>query len=232
MPRCGPARRTRGTCWRRPPNEDAFYLVIIAPALIGPSACHKQPPRASAEPTVHDIMKDKVDANADALWDLTNPALANDANLDPSKHGRLVEIEQARPARAAELAPDAAGRIVAARLPFLEGQAVAGECGPCGGQRAGRAAAAFAVADRAIFRLALHRIADRSAMTSPGRHQLFPASIRGKNISRTTALASCFMSCKLHESGAPARPLKRHDLYAEMWLRRLAEDARMAEAAQ
>ena len=40
------------------------YLVMIAPALTLLSACQNEPP---AEPTVHDIMKNKVDADADAL---------------------------------------------------------------------------------------------------------------------------------------------------------------------
>ena len=39
------------------------FLLMITPALIGLSACHKQPSQA-AEATVHAIMKNKVDANA------------------------------------------------------------------------------------------------------------------------------------------------------------------------
>jgi hypothetical protein len=81
------------------------YLVMIAPALILLSACQQQQPE---EPTVHDIMKNKVDVNADALWDLTNPALANDASLDPAK---VDDATWDKMAMRAQAVGDAAGEL-------------------------------------------------------------------------------------------------------------------------
>ena len=84
------------------------YLVLIIPALALVAGCAKQQPQASAEPTVHDIMKNKVDANADALWDLTNPALNNDASLDPAK---IDDATWTKMAQRAQAVADAAGEL-------------------------------------------------------------------------------------------------------------------------
>jgi hypothetical protein len=81
---------------------------LIIPALALVAGCAKQQPQASAEPTVHDIMKNKVDANADALWDLTNPALANDASLDPAK---IDDATWTKMAQRAQAVADAAGEL-------------------------------------------------------------------------------------------------------------------------
>lgn len=83
------------------------FLLMITPALIGLSACQKQPSQA-AEPTVHAIMKNKVDANADALWDLTNPALNNDATLNP---GKIDDARWTQMAQRAQAVADAAGEL-------------------------------------------------------------------------------------------------------------------------
>jgi hypothetical protein len=80
---------------------------MITPALIVLSACQQQVPQA-AEPTVHDIMKNKVDANADALWDLTNPALNNDATLNPNK---IDDARWSQMANRAQAVADAAGEL-------------------------------------------------------------------------------------------------------------------------
>jgi hypothetical protein len=53
-------------------------------------------------------MKNKIDANADALWDLTNPALADDASLDPAKIDPATWDKMAQRAQAVE---DAAGEL-------------------------------------------------------------------------------------------------------------------------
>jgi hypothetical protein len=84
------------------------YLPFIIPALALVAGCGEQQPQATAEPTVHDIMKNKVDANADALWDLTNPALANDASLDPAK---IDDATWTKMAERAQAVADAAGEL-------------------------------------------------------------------------------------------------------------------------
>lgn len=83
------------------------YLLMITPALMVLAACQKQPPQA-VEPTVHAIMKNKVDANADALWDLTNPALNNDATLNPDK---IDDARWTKMAQRAQAVADAAGQL-------------------------------------------------------------------------------------------------------------------------
>lgn len=60
-----------------------FWLL---PVLALASACssEKQPaPRQVL--TLHEVMKDKVDLNADALWDVSNAAIGTAAGLDPAK---------------------------------------------------------------------------------------------------------------------------------------------------
>jgi len=84
------------------------YLLLIIPALGLVAGCGEQQRQATAEPTVHDIMKNKVDANADALWDLTNPALANDASLDPAK---IDDATWTKMAQRAQAVADAAGEL-------------------------------------------------------------------------------------------------------------------------
>ena len=84
------------------------YLLMIAPALMMLAACRNEQPQAATQPTVHALMKNKVDANADALWDLTNPVLNNDATLN------AAEIDDARWNQIAERAQavaDAAGEL-------------------------------------------------------------------------------------------------------------------------
>ena len=99
------------------------FLLMITPALINLSACQKQPSQA-VEPTVHAIMKNKVDANADALWDLTNPALNNDATLNPAK---IDDARWAQMAQRAQAVADAAGELATLKtLKLVEpGQAIA-----------------------------------------------------------------------------------------------------------
>ncbi len=82
--------------------------MVAVPALALAAACSKPQPQAPGAPTVHDIMKDKIDANADALWDLTNPALDNNANLVGS---RIDDATWTKIAQRAQAVADAAGEL-------------------------------------------------------------------------------------------------------------------------
>jgi hypothetical protein len=64
--------------------------IILAAAVgcLALAACNQtsEPAAGPAAPlTLHVVMKDQIDANADALWDLTNPALNETASFDPAK---------------------------------------------------------------------------------------------------------------------------------------------------
>lgn len=62
----------------------ALYAMVPALALL--AGCSAEPkPAAAPAPTFHDVMKDKVDVNADALWDVANAAIGQDGGLDPQK---------------------------------------------------------------------------------------------------------------------------------------------------
>lgn len=58
-------------------------IVWLLPALALVAACSKEP--AAPALTFHEVMKDKVDKNADALWDISNQAIGEQAGLDPAK---------------------------------------------------------------------------------------------------------------------------------------------------
>ncbi len=61
-------------------------LVAFAALALTITGCSKAPSGDDAAPlTLHEIMKDKIDANADKLWDVSNTAIAQDAGLDPTK---------------------------------------------------------------------------------------------------------------------------------------------------
>jgi len=58
----------------------------LVPGLALLAGCSKEPtPEAPAALTFHEIMKDKVDKNADALWDVSNAAIGDKAGIDPAK---------------------------------------------------------------------------------------------------------------------------------------------------
>ena len=61
-------------------------LLLALPALALLAACsHKNEQQAQAAPTFHDVMKDEIDENADAVWDITNPAVGDKGGIDPAK---------------------------------------------------------------------------------------------------------------------------------------------------
>jgi hypothetical protein len=58
----------------------------LVPGLALLAGCSKEPtPEAPAALTFHDIMKDKVDKNADELWDVSNAAIGDKAGINPDK---------------------------------------------------------------------------------------------------------------------------------------------------
>jgi hypothetical protein len=71
-----------------------FWLLPTL-ALIG--ACSSEKEEAPKQgPTLHEVMKDKVDLNADALWDVSNAAIGQAAGIDPAKmtDATWAQIEQ------------------------------------------------------------------------------------------------------------------------------------------
>ena len=66
----------------------------LALALAGCSGGNK----AAEQPTLHEVMKEQIDANADKLWDATNDALGENAEIVPDK------MDDAKWAEVADLA--------------------------------------------------------------------------------------------------------------------------------
>jgi hypothetical protein len=58
--------------------------TALAALALGLAACNKQPEQPR-QLTLHEVMKDEIDANADKLWDTTNPALGEQAEIVPGK---------------------------------------------------------------------------------------------------------------------------------------------------
>ncbi|HEU4650026.1 MAG TPA: hypothetical protein VFS49_01295 [Croceibacterium sp.] len=54
-------------------------------ALVAACSSEKQQAPVAAALTFHEVMKDKVDKNADELWDISNAAIGDAAGLDPAK---------------------------------------------------------------------------------------------------------------------------------------------------
>src|SRR6187402_3826891 len=53
-------------------------------ALVAACSSESEEPEALAL-TFHEVMKDKVDKNADELWDISNAAIGDAAGIDPTK---------------------------------------------------------------------------------------------------------------------------------------------------
>lgn len=63
-------------------------LILSLPVLALLAACSQKNEQQQAEqsgPTFHDVMKDQVDKHADEIWDVTNPAVADQGGIDPKK---------------------------------------------------------------------------------------------------------------------------------------------------
>jgi mevalonate kinase len=91
--------------------------LAAACACLALAACNQAPEEAStpAAPTLHAVMKEQIDANADALWDVTNAAIDNDAMIDPAK------LDDAKWAQIVELSGEveAGARTLAALDPIV-----------------------------------------------------------------------------------------------------------------
>lgn len=77
----------------------SFSALAAACGALALAACSQNAdaPSAPAAPTLHDVMKEQIDANADALWDVTNAAIDDNAMLDAAKLGdagwaRIIEL--------------------------------------------------------------------------------------------------------------------------------------------
>jgi hypothetical protein len=64
-------------------NVPSARIMFLAPVLALATCSGGE--QAKQPLTLHEVMKDQIDANADKLWDLTNPALGDQAQLIPSK---------------------------------------------------------------------------------------------------------------------------------------------------
>jgi hypothetical protein len=69
--------------------------AVLGALALGLAACNKQP-EPPKQLTLHEVMKDEIDANADKVWDVTNDALGEQAELDPAKmsDGKWAQLEE------------------------------------------------------------------------------------------------------------------------------------------
>jgi len=65
--------------------KSRLMILAVGTAVLGLSACSKEPSADDVKLTLHEVMKDQIDANADALWDATNSAIGDGAGLNPAK---------------------------------------------------------------------------------------------------------------------------------------------------
>lgn len=73
------------------------WLALTASlAVIAACSSQKEEAPEQAQPTLHEVMKDEVDVHADELWEISNPALNDNAHLDPKlmDDQRWAQIEQ------------------------------------------------------------------------------------------------------------------------------------------
>lgn len=59
--------------------------AVIAIAIGLASCSSNKQPEQPAQPTLHEVMKNEIDANADKLWEVTNSALGEQAEIVPAK---------------------------------------------------------------------------------------------------------------------------------------------------
>lgn len=72
------------------------WLVLgVSLAVVAACSAEKKE-EAAPQLTLHEVMKDKVDKNADELWEISNAALNDEAHLDPKlmTDERWGQIEQ------------------------------------------------------------------------------------------------------------------------------------------
>src|SRR3569833_3716217 len=69
--------------------------VALGALALGLSACNKQPAQPE-QLTLHEVMKNEIDANADKVWDVTNDALGEKAEMVSSKKsdGQCAKLEE------------------------------------------------------------------------------------------------------------------------------------------
>lgn len=76
-------------------SKVSWMLIAASLAVVGACSQKKEQP-AAAPLTLHELMKDQVDVNADALWEVSNAAIGETAGLDTSKmtDATWAQIEQ------------------------------------------------------------------------------------------------------------------------------------------
>lgn len=92
-----------------------LMILALGSLALGLSACSKEPADENVQLTLHEIMKDQIDKNADELWDVTNSAIGDAAGIDPAK------MDDARWAKVIELATNvqSGARQIAALDPIV-----------------------------------------------------------------------------------------------------------------
>ncbi len=72
--------------------------LVLGVSLAVVAACSSQKEEAPVQEqlTLHEVMKDEVDVHADDLWDISNPALSDNAHLDAAlmDDERWAQVEQ------------------------------------------------------------------------------------------------------------------------------------------
>jgi len=79
--------------------------LLLLPALALIAAC-SQDNQPAAEPTVHDVMLEQIDGNADPIWEITNLALDETATIDGTKLSDAQWADGERRALAAKVGAD------------------------------------------------------------------------------------------------------------------------------
>jgi hypothetical protein len=71
--------------------------LVLGASLAVVVACSSQKEEAPAgQPSLHEVMKDEIDTSADQLWEISNPALGDNAHLNPAlmNDQRWTQLEQ------------------------------------------------------------------------------------------------------------------------------------------